>query len=112
MAGNFANTDARRLALSQVGAAGLHSLAFFGGTVLLDLINVLARPLVFGGALAWMVGILLSTSQQNRTHLMGWHDKIVTSAPEQEIVAPVERCLMRNHVLRRCPCMQATTGIW
>ena len=57
--------------LSQIDAAGLHSLAFFCGTALLDLISVLARPLVFGGALAWMVGCMLPTSLQDCTHLTG-----------------------------------------
>ena len=35
--------------------AGLHTLAFFCGTALLDLINVIARALVFAGVLTWMV---------------------------------------------------------
>ena len=45
--------------------AGLHSLAFFCGTALLDLISVIARALVFAGILTWMVGTRtsMSTSQ-------------------------------------------------
>jgi len=36
-------------------SAGLHTLAFFLGTGMLDLINVITRPLVFAGVLTWMV---------------------------------------------------------
>ena len=36
-------------------SAGLHTMAFFLGTGMLDLINVIARPLVFAGVLTWMV---------------------------------------------------------
>ena len=36
-------------------SAGMHTLAFFLGTGMLDVINVVARPLVFAGVLTWMV---------------------------------------------------------
>lgn len=40
--------------------AGTYNLAFYIGTAVVDLINVMIRPLIFGGVIAWMVRCLPS----------------------------------------------------
>jgi hypothetical protein len=42
-------------------AAGLHDVAFYTGMALMDLINILMRPLVFEGVLAWVVSSASAT---------------------------------------------------
>ena len=35
--------------------AGLYTIAFYVGTAAVDLLNVMIRPIVFGGVILWVV---------------------------------------------------------